>query len=86
MSRAIIQNSDYQSAEECRLAIDRYFNERNENFKDPKRAGNKIWGKNLLTRLWTRGITAKILDGKFKIAINEHRILQTRPNEEQPHP
>jgi len=49
MSRAIIQNSDYQSAEECRLAIDRYFIERNENFRvHPKRAGNKIWGKELV--------------------------------------
>jgi hypothetical protein len=30
MSRAIIHNSDYQSAEECMLAIDRYFEERNK--------------------------------------------------------
>jgi transposase len=49
MSRAIIHNSDYQSAEECMLAIDRYFDERNENFKArPKRAGKKIWGKEIV--------------------------------------
>jgi len=49
MSRAIIHNSDYQSAEECMLAIDRYFDERNENFRaHPKRAGNKIWGKEIV--------------------------------------
>jgi len=49
MSRAIIHNSDYQSAEECRLAIDRYFDERNENFRArPKPAGNKIWGKEIV--------------------------------------
>jgi hypothetical protein len=46
MARAIIHNSDYQSIEECKLAIDRYFEERNQHFKsNPKRAGKKIWGK-----------------------------------------
>jgi len=46
MARAIIHNSDYQSVDECKSAIDRYFHERNEHFyKHPKRAGNKIWGK-----------------------------------------
>lgn len=46
MARAIIHNSDYASAEDCKTAIDRYFLERNQFFKDnPKRAGDKIWGK-----------------------------------------
>jgi transposase len=46
MARAIIHNSDYQSVEECKQAIDRYFAERNHYFKEnPKRAGDKIWGK-----------------------------------------
>lgn len=46
MVRAIIHNSDYTSVDECRNAIDRYFLERNQHFQDnPKRAGNKIWGK-----------------------------------------
>lgn len=46
MSRAIIHNSNYQSVEECKTAINTYFKERNENFKlNPKRAGKKIWGK-----------------------------------------
>jgi transposase len=46
MARAIIHNSDYQSVEECKAAINRYFLERNEKFQiNPKRAGNKIWGK-----------------------------------------
>jgi len=46
MAKAIIHNSDYQSVSECKSAIDRYFAERNEKFlKNPKRAGNKIWGK-----------------------------------------
>ena len=45
MAKAIIHNSNYQSKEECRTAIDLYFSERNQHFKDnPKRAGNKIWG------------------------------------------
>lgn len=49
MSKAIIRNSDYQSVEECRTAIDRYFLERNAHFKScPARAGKKIWGKELV--------------------------------------
>jgi len=46
MSKAIIHNSDYQSVDACKAAIDRHFRERNQHFKaDPKRAGDKIWGK-----------------------------------------
>lgn len=46
MARAIIHNSDYASENECKVSIDRYFAERNDYFnKNPKRAGNKIWGK-----------------------------------------
>jgi len=45
MATAIIHNSDYRSVDEAKAAIDRYFVERNENFrKHPKRAGKKIWG------------------------------------------
>lgn len=44
MARAIIHNSNYSSAAAARVAIDRYFQERNENFlQNPKRAGNKLW-------------------------------------------
>lgn len=43
MARAIIHNSDYQSIDECKAAIDRYFAERNQDFRaHRKRAGNKI--------------------------------------------
>lgn len=46
MSRAIIHNSNYATKDEAKTAIDRYFFERNEYFqKHPKRAGNKIWGR-----------------------------------------
>ena len=46
MARAIIHNSNYQSVSECEQAINLYFSERNRTFKlNPKRAGNKIWGK-----------------------------------------
>jgi hypothetical protein len=48
MSKAIIHNSNYQSIDECKVAIDQYFKGRNEYFqKFPKRAGKKIWGKEL---------------------------------------
>jgi len=46
MSKGIIHNSDYQSVDECKNAIDQYFKERNDYFQMfPKRAGKKIWGK-----------------------------------------
>jgi len=46
MARAIIHNSDYQSVDDCKHAIDLYFEQRNQYFQaHPKRAGNKIWGK-----------------------------------------
>jgi hypothetical protein len=46
MSRAIIHNSDYKSVAEAEAAIDRYFADRNEHFRQhPRRAGKKIWGK-----------------------------------------
>ena len=49
MARAVIHNSDYQSVDECKNAIDRHFADRNLHFKiHPKRAGNKIWGKELV--------------------------------------
>ncbi len=45
MARAIIHNSDYDSVEAAKAAIDRYFAERNDHFqKHPRRAGKKIWG------------------------------------------
>jgi hypothetical protein len=48
MAKAIIHNSDYTSIEECKTSIDRYFLERNQFFlENPKRAGNKIWGKEI---------------------------------------
>ncbi|MGI4794737.1 MAG: IS630 family transposase [Janthinobacterium lividum] len=46
MARAIIHNSDYASLDVAKEAIDRYFAERNAQFRhNPRRAGNKIWGK-----------------------------------------
>ena len=48
MARAIIHNSNYDSVNECKSSIDLHFKERNEYFdKNPKKAGNKIWGKEL---------------------------------------
>lgn len=46
MARAVIHNSNYESAEDCKSRVDRYFFERNHYYMaHPKRAGNKIWGK-----------------------------------------
>jgi hypothetical protein len=46
MARAIIHNSNYKSTDAAKVAIDRYFEDRNGHFQqNPKRAGKKIWGK-----------------------------------------
>lgn len=46
MARAILHNSNYGSVQECKAAINMYFAERNQAFlAHPRRAGNKIWGK-----------------------------------------
>ncbi len=46
MARAIIHNSDYETLDEAKAAIDRHFAERNAHFlRNPRRAGKKIWGK-----------------------------------------
>jgi transposase len=45
MARAVIHNSNYPSVDVARTAIDHYFADRNQQFRDnPKRAGNRIWG------------------------------------------
>lgn len=49
MARAIIHNSDYSSVNACKAAIDHHLGERNQHFREnPKRAGKKIWGKELV--------------------------------------
>lgn len=60
MAKAIIHNSDYESVDECKLAIDRYFHERNEYFKKyPKRAGKKIWGKEIVKPVFSEANNCK---------------------------
>ncbi len=60
MATAIIHNSDYRSVDEAKSAIDRYFRERNEHFrKNPRRAGNKIWGKELVPPRFKEGQNCK---------------------------
>ena len=44
MTRAVINNSDYNSPDDMRVAISRHFTERNKHFRDnPRRAGKAIW-------------------------------------------
>jgi len=54
MAKAILHNSDYRSVDDCKTAIDRYFDERNEAYRrNPRRAGRKIWGKELVKPCFT---------------------------------
>ena len=65
MAKAIIHNSDYQSVDECKLAIDRYFSERNKAFlENPKRAGKKIWGKEVVKPIFKESNNCK--DPKYR--------------------
>lgn len=60
MARAIIHNSDYQSVEVAMQAIDRYFKERNEAFREnPRRAGKKIWGHERVAPVFTESNNCK---------------------------
>lgn len=48
MKKAVICNSDYATPHEMQMAIARHFEERNQYYRDnPKRAGNKIWDKQM---------------------------------------
>ncbi len=60
MARAIIHNSDYASMDAARESIDQYFAQRNEQFaQHPKRAGQKIWGKELVPSVFAEGQNCK---------------------------
>jgi len=49
MAKAIIHSSNYNSVSDAMASIDRYFLERNAHFLlCPRRAGNKIWGLELV--------------------------------------
>ena len=48
MTRAVINNSDYSSSDDMKLAISKHFTDRNRHFKDnPRRAGKAIWDADL---------------------------------------
>jgi transposase len=65
MARAIIHNSDYQSIDECKLAIDMYFSKRNQAFlENPKRAGKKIWGEEIVKAVFKDSNNCK--DPKYR--------------------
>ena len=60
MAKEIIHNSNYQSVDECKNAIDRYFIERNKAFiENPKRAGKKIWGEEVVKPIFKDSNTCK---------------------------
>lgn len=60
LAKAVIHNSDYQSRKDAKTAIDRHFRERNRYFRqNPKRAGNKIWGKERVPALFSAGQNCK---------------------------
>lgn len=60
MARAIIHNSDYDSADGAKSAIDRYFADRNAHFKlNPHRAGKKIWGQEREHSIFSTGNNCK---------------------------
>ena len=60
MAKAVIHNSDYPSVEAAKVAINRYFKDRNEHFSQyPKRAGHKIWGEERVASEFCEGHNCK---------------------------
>lgn len=60
MAKAVIHNSDCQSVDEAIAAIDRHFAERNQEFRDnPRRAGGKIWGKEIVAAKFSEANNCK---------------------------
>lgn len=60
LAKAVIHNSNYESLDECMAAIDRHFKDRNEHFlKNPKRAGNFIWGKEMVKPVFSETNTCR---------------------------
>lgn len=60
MAKAIIDTSDYQSVDEAKEAIDRYFAERNAHFRaHPQRAGGKIWREERVSNTFQEGQNCK---------------------------
>lgn len=60
LATAVIHNSDYQSVDQAKAAIDRYFRERNQYFQDhPRRAGKKLWGEELVRTAFKEGQNCK---------------------------
>lgn len=62
---SVIHNSDYESVDAAKAAINRHFMERNLHFREnPKRAGNKIWGKERVPCVFEEGHNCK--DPRFR--------------------
>jgi len=60
LAGSVIHSSDYSSVDEAKAAIDRYFAERNLHFQqNPKRAGNKTWGKERVASTFQEGQNCK---------------------------
>jgi len=64
MAKAILHNSDYQSEEHCKAAIDRYFEERNAAYRrNPRRAGKRFGDKSLSNPVLHQATTARTPTG-----------------------
>ncbi len=60
LARAVIHSSDYQTVDDAKRAIDRYFDERNRYFlANPRPAGKKIWGKERVSSVFSEANNCK---------------------------
>src|SRR5215471_727365 len=65
MARAILHNSNYRNVAECKAAINMYFADRNRAFLErPRRAGNKIWGKERVEAVFKEENNCKDMVGR----------------------
>jgi DDE superfamily endonuclease len=82
-ARAVIHNSDFTDLDEAKHMIDEYFANRNDFcIRHPRRAGNKIWGKERHPAVFVNPTTIKIRDTDDLAAGQERPVrgMRTRPS------
>jgi hypothetical protein len=81
MSRAVIHNSNYNSVDEAKAAIDWYLADRNKHFREqPQRAGKKSGGRSVNSLCFLRRTTARTQD-----TADRRGDLCATPTQNQPH-
>jgi hypothetical protein len=83
MASAVIHNSNYEDEEEAKTAIDIHFYNRNSYFSvNPKRAGNKIWGKERVPSVFSEANNWVV--SLFRCTVHASGLILTRSRNSPP--